>query len=91
MLYVDCDYGQTMILKWIALIVLGVLIYWFVKQVRQTNQQDNNHRTAIEDMVCCAHCGVHLPKSESIASQGKYFCNTSHFQQYQDVIKGVDE
>jgi len=80
-----------MILKWIALIALGVLIYWFLKQARQIQQKDNKHLAAIEDMVCCAHCGMHLPKSESIASQDKYFCNTHHLQQYQDVMKGVDE
>jgi uncharacterized protein len=31
-----------------------------------------------EDMVCCARCGVHLPKSQSINSDGKFFCCQSH-------------
>ena len=31
-----------------------------------------------EDMVRCAHCGVHLPRSESILSQGEFFCSEAH-------------
>lgn len=80
-----------MILKWIALIALGVLIYWFLKRARQIQQKDNNDLAAIEDMVCCAHCGIHLPKSESIASRDQYFCNAYHLQQYRDVMKDLDE
>lgn len=36
-----------------------------------------------EDMVRCSHCGVHLPKSESILSGGKYFCSDAHRQAHQ--------
>jgi len=31
-----------------------------------------------EDMVRCAQCGVHLPKSESFLSQGAHFCSDEH-------------
>lgn len=31
-----------------------------------------------EDMVRCAHCGVHLPKSESVLSDGEFFCSDEH-------------
>ncbi len=31
-----------------------------------------------EDMVRCDRCGVHLPKSESFLSQGRYFCSDDH-------------
>lgn len=34
--------------------------------------------TLSEDMVRCAHCGVHLPKSESYLSQGRFFCSDEH-------------
>jgi len=80
-----------MILKWIALVALGVLIYWFLKQARRIQQKNNDHRTAIEDMVRCTYCGVHLPKSESITSQDRYFCNTNHLQQYRKIEKNNDE
>ena len=31
-------------------------------------------------MVVCAHCGVHLPKSDSIAGDGKSYCSEAHRQ-----------
>ncbi len=31
-----------------------------------------------ERMVGCGHCGVHLPVSEAIESQGRYFCSEEH-------------
>lgn len=35
-------------------------------------------KTHAEDMVRCAHCGVHLPLSEAIMAQGKYYCSEAH-------------
>jgi len=32
----------------------------------------------VEDMVCCARCGVHLPRSESILAGGKSYCCDAH-------------
>ena len=29
-------------------------------------------------MVVCAHCGVHLPESDSISVQGKFYCSEAH-------------
>ncbi len=31
-----------------------------------------------EDMVRCHHCGVHLPRSESLGSDGQSFCSEEH-------------
>lgn len=31
-----------------------------------------------EDMVRCAYCGVHLPKGESVRSDGRDYCNAEH-------------
>lgn len=33
----------------------------------------------VEDMVACAHCGVHLPRGEAVASgDGTLFCGEPH-------------
>jgi uncharacterized protein len=34
-----------------------------------------------ETMVQCAHCGVHLPKSDSLLIEGQYFCCEAHSKQ----------
>ena len=31
-----------------------------------------------EQMVVCAHCGVHLPVSDSVSEQGRHFCSEAH-------------
>jgi uncharacterized protein len=35
-----------------------------------------------EDMVDCAHCGVHLPRGEGIMSGPRYFCSKEHEQAF---------
>ena len=31
-----------------------------------------------EDMVRCRHCGVHLPRGESVSAGGDFFCSDEH-------------
>ena len=35
-----------------------------------------------QDMVACAHCGLHLPRSDALmlgaASQAEYYCSAEH-------------
>jgi len=33
---------------------------------------------APETMVRCAHCGVHLPRSEALLSNGQFWCCEEH-------------
>jgi uncharacterized protein len=64
----------------IFLIVIVVAIVLLVRSYRKkVAQQDQPPiQSAAEDMVRCAHCGVHLPKSESILSEENYFCSAAH-------------
>ncbi len=31
-----------------------------------------------EAMVACAHCGVHLPRSEALAARSLHYCSAAH-------------
>lgn len=31
-----------------------------------------------ESMVRCAHCGIHMPRSEAVLSGGKTWCSSEH-------------
>jgi uncharacterized protein len=64
----------------LILIVCGVLLaWWLLKAYRRTLHRKNEPRPpATEDMVRCAHCGVHLPRSESRAVDGEFFCSEEH-------------
>lgn len=61
----------------IFIIVVIALVYWLLKSYRgKPPSQGGQPRT--QDMVSCAHCGVHLPKSESHKVDGKYYCCVEH-------------
>ena len=31
-----------------------------------------------EDMVRCRHCGLHLPRGESLSAEGDFYCSEEH-------------
>jgi uncharacterized protein len=69
-------------LLFFALII--VFFFWVIRSYRRAikKQREEAHKEPSsiegEDMVRCVHCGVHLPRSESIASEGKFFCSDEH-------------
>ncbi len=67
------------------ILVAGVIfvIYLLLRSFK-SNKPEVDARSVAEDMVQCAHCGVHLPKGESIEAGGRYFCNAAH----RDAFKG---
>lgn len=69
-----------MLLKLILLAVGIWFVYRLLKSYGRSIKQDQQPTAIDEDMVRCAHCGVHLPKSESVASEGEFFCTNEHRQ-----------
>ena len=70
----------------IILLVLGLLAaYWILKSYRRRVDRGESKPPAAggEDMVQCIQCGVHLPRSESITTQGSFFCCPEHQQAHQ--------
>jgi len=67
----------------LVIAVVGV-VYLLVRSYRNNSAYDSEDSdgTVTEDMVRCAHCGVHLPKSESTLSGEKYFCGKDHRDAY---------
>ncbi len=61
------------------LVIVAVIIWWLkaMRNQQQPPRQDEPPRGA-EDMVRCAQCGVHLPRSESYLVGGKYYCSEAH-------------
>lgn len=66
-------------MKIFLLVIAAFVVYWYIKSYgRKIQKPDAPKSEGAEDMVRCAHCGVHLPKSESILSLGNYFCSDEH-------------
>jgi len=64
----------------LLLIAIAVVVYLLVKSYRKDVPRQD--KSVAEDMVRCAHCGVHLPKSESIMAGGQFFCSVAHRDAY---------
>lgn len=66
----------------LLLLVFGVwLIYTILKKYGRSVEQDEKEAPPAqieEDMVRCAQCGVHLPRSEAILSRGEFYCCDEH-------------
>lgn len=70
----------------IILLVLGLLLVWWILKSYRRRVDGGGTRPpagAGEDMVRCEQCGVHLPRSESIATQDKFFCSAEHQREHQ--------
>ncbi|MBI1174501.1 MAG: hypothetical protein GC139_04445 [Sideroxydans sp.] len=59
------------------LIAVAVVVYWLLKSYRERLPEDKAV-DGVEDMVRCAYCGVHLPKSEGILADGRHYCSEAH-------------
>jgi uncharacterized protein len=71
------------------LIFLGLIIYLLIVAYKRstigTKNNDKNIKKdtpvkeqEIENMVQCASCGVHLPRSEAFLVNGGFYCSTAH-------------
>jgi uncharacterized protein len=57
-------------------LAIAIVVYLLIRSYRKNVPRQDI--TITEDMVRCAHCGVHLPKGESILAGGNFFCGAEH-------------
>jgi uncharacterized protein len=70
-----------MILK--LLLILGVIYIVYVMFIKQKPKKQTPHNTQtkktkeveVDDMIECSSCGVYVALSESILSNGHYYCS----------------
>ena len=63
-----------------VLFVARLLSHQSSKRVRQAERTraQSQVRAPSEQMVRCAHCGIHLPRSEALLLEGRTWCGTEH-------------
>jgi uncharacterized protein len=64
--------------KLIVLVAVFAAAWWLLKRYVRSLRKDAPSAAVTEDMVRCAHCGVHLPRSESLARDGRQYCSEEH-------------
>ncbi|GAB2884512.1 hypothetical protein LSG25_19090 [Paralcaligenes sp. KSB-10] len=77
------------VLFWIVLIVGGMLLARILAQHNANNQAGTRQPKQAarrgappiqhpESMVRCAHCGIHMPRSEAVLINGQTWCSQEH-------------
>lgn len=65
--------------KLILLALVVLVVYWVMRGYRRSlDRRDEDEAPALESMVRCARCGVHVPRSESFEGDGAVFCSEEH-------------
>lgn len=69
-------------------IILLAIAIWLliavIKRYSQSMQNPSPRAGGSEDMVQCAYCNVHLPKSDSLFIDNQYYCCEAHSKQPHD-------
>jgi uncharacterized protein len=63
------------------LLAVIVVVYLLLRSFRRQASKKDVSAPA-EEMVRCAQCGVHLPKSESIMAGGNFYCSDAHRREH---------
>lgn len=61
----------------LLLVVIAAAVYLLIRSYRRKSEEQQKEEVA-EDMVRCAHCGVHLPRSESFKAGDEFYCSAAH-------------
>lgn len=68
--------------KILVVILVTVLVVYLVRRMAQNRDggriKPPSGAGKVEDMVRCKVCGVNLPRSEAILSQGRIYCCDDH-------------
>jgi uncharacterized protein len=64
----------------LVLILLVVLAVWLIKRaLRGPAAKEVQQKAPVQgDLVRCAHCGVHLPRSEARMAESVLYCSDEH-------------
>ena len=62
------------------LFAIAAVVYLLIKSYRKSEKPQTEEN--VEDMVCCALCGVHLPTGESVRAGERQFCCAAHRDAY---------
>ena len=66
-------------MKYLFWAIVIAFVWWAWRRSRSAaaNQQPPAAGTT-QDMVTCAHCGVHLPHDEAVTGTRGQYCSTAH-------------
>jgi hypothetical protein len=73
------------VLKWILLLVgVGLIYFWIKNKGRAAQVEKAKAQTPppviaeSEEIRPCRHCGVHLPSTEGVMHEDRFYCSSAH-------------
>ena len=67
--------------KFLLVAIVVALVIWLLRGRRRPGRKPPAAPPP-EDMVSCAHCGIHFPRGEGLVSGGRQFCTEAHRDQF---------
>ncbi len=70
--------------KILLLALVFAVAFWLLRRYRRPidSEAPRNPASEAEDMVRCARCGIHIPRGEGVAAEGRYFCSVEHEREF---------
>ena len=65
-------------MKYLLLLGLIAVIWWSWSKRKAADASPPSPPRGNEKMVCCAHCGIYLPESDSVADGAATYCSEAH-------------
>jgi uncharacterized protein len=68
-------------------VLVLILVWWARRALQKPRDQRRRSRhdasagtdeNTPERMLSCAHCGLHVPESEGVQEEGRFFCSEDH-------------
>jgi len=75
-------------MKYLVLILVVLAVLWLLRAGARRGEAPKPKPGPApapkgENMVSCAHCGLHLPGSEALPGRGGMFCGEAHRAAYE--------
>ncbi len=75
-------------LKWLLVVVIVVVAFYLWRSARERDSDrpapvakpPAKANTSPQEMVRCAHCGVHLPRQDAYLNGPNLYCSTDHLK-----------
>lgn len=66
----------------LILIALLALAWWLWQRFTRLKRQPGQPSAPqAQPMVRCAHCGTHVPQTEALAHDNRWYCSRAHLEQ----------
>jgi uncharacterized protein len=64
--------------KYLLVAIVVALGIWLLRSRWHRPEREQRPAPPPEDMVGCAHCGIHFPRGEGVVAGERRFCSEAH-------------